>query len=920
MANQEDRNINITLGKYYASLIEVDKCYKELENSHRVSHRCKEVLDDAEKLSTKNDLSKSSNVTQFVINQLNPEYLEHYLRNQFKEFQEAVRRIEDFRKNYQYHLNTIQNSYADEIRLLQKREEEIEQKRGDAIESIASTKISAFACGFAIAGITLLAAFFSKDIGFVIITAIVGLVGSEFLPDHYLRRGLVRMLFYITSKSEEYRNLVSQWEDFNRYTQVEKERLLQEKSSEEAKLRSELEDLRQEANVCLEQMRAYVAHSQDEIEVKRSLLRNEWQKQKEKISTITKQLKRSVSKWEDTRWNEKQEGNESETEGYSVHKNDDQYSLFRFGDLYIDRELGSNQSVPAILTLRSHGRNAKGHWSGHVAMFSNNGDSRQAVLGAIEALAIRTIASFPPLLCKSTFIDPVNAGNTFPFRNFPPSIVGKQTFTRSEDIREQLRALTQHIEHVIQNNLNRQYNTIEDYNDEAKIREAYRFIFIADFPSGFDRPAIEDLKSILLNGPRAGVYAILHIDGTLEKPRDFRYELFEELCTVLRPADGLTPHFIIRLLDGEAFRTHLDIPPDSEQFKKLAKKLKKAVEDVSQDAIQFTHFCPEQLWSQRSDRNLCVPIGVEGAKGNLEFLLGSKKSEDGGSYETPHALLAGGTGSGKSTTLHAIICNLALRYSPEELELYLLDYKEGVEFQVYVAPNCPEGSNAFDDPDPARILPHAQVISIESDAEFGLSVLDRALGEIKARSDRFKSEGAKDLKEYREKTEKKLPRLLIVIDEYQQMYLQADSRLCERLNDALEAIAKQGRSFGVHLLLSSQSPRVRDFRERIYEQMAVRMAMKMSRSSASLLMAEGNVDVVEHLDRAGKIAYNDHFGEKGYNKIGQVAYIDEKAHPKVIEKVLRKSQEQNYQRPTATVVFNGNQAAQLKHNSEFKGG
>ena len=47
------------------------------------------------------------------------------------------------------------------------------------------------------------------------------------------------------------------------------------------------------------------------------------------------------------------------------------------------------------------------------------------------------------------------------------------------------------------------------------------------------------------------------------------------------------------------------------------------------------------------------------------------------------SLIAGKTGSGKSTLLHALITNLALWYSPDEVELYLIDFKKGVEFKTY---------------------------------------------------------------------------------------------------------------------------------------------------------------------------------------------------------------------------------------------
>ncbi len=54
-----------------------------------------------------------------------------------------------------------------------------------------------------------------------------------------------------------------------------------------------------------------------------------------------------------------------------------------------------------------------------------------------------------------------------------------------------------------------------------------------------------------------------------------------------------------------------------------------------------------------------------------------------GNGTSQHVLIAGKTGSGKSTLLHVLITNVALRYSPDEVELYLIDFKKGVEFKAY---------------------------------------------------------------------------------------------------------------------------------------------------------------------------------------------------------------------------------------------
>src|SRR5205085_5992783 len=104
------------------------------------------------------------------------------------------------------------------------------------------------------------------------------------------------------------------------------------------------------------------------------------------------------------------------------------------------------------------------------------------------------------------------------------------------------------------------------------------------------------------------------------------------------------------------------------------------------------------------------------------------------------ALVIGRPGSGKSTLLHSLITNLCLTYSPDELELYLLDMKQ-VEFKDYAE----------------QELPHGRVIAIQSEREFGLSVLRGIEAEMKRRSDLFRDLGYTALSSFRNKTGQRLP-------------------------------------------------------------------------------------------------------------------------------------------------------------------
>ena len=113
--------------------------------------------------------------------------------------------------------------------------------------------------------------------------------------------------------------------------------------------------------------------------------------------------------------------------------------------------------------------------------------------------------------------------------------------------------------------------------------------------------------------------------------------------------------------------------------------------------------------------------------------------------------------------------NLALRYSPDEVELYLVDFKKGVEFKAYAR----------------AMLPHARVVAIESEREFGLSVLQRLDAELRTRGDLFRNRGMQDLKNYRNaEPSARMPRILLIIDEFQELFVE-DDRIAQESSPAV---------------------------------------------------------------------------------------------------------------------------------------
>lgn len=576
----------------------------------------------------------------------------------------------------------------------------------------------------------------------------------------------------------------------------------------------------------------------------------------------------------------------------------------------------------AVVPIRSYSTLKKENYPGHIAIFSDGNTTRKAALNALESMALRTICTFPVRKLKCTFIDPIDMGINFPFNGKLPSLmIGQKVYTSSSDIREQLQLLNNHVQAIIQNRLGKDYRNVEEFNKaNSVVEEAYRYLFIADFPNAFDNNSKEIIESLLRNGARVGVYVVIHIDETIEKPRDFNYENFNNYCTVIKPTGKYyegTPLFTTPLIN-EPFNILLDTPPPKEQFNQLTNILNTTFKELKTETLSFSDFYPSihSAWSKKYDnrQQIRTPIGSMGAEGQLEFWLGEDEDEDGKPINVSQSLLAGKPGAGKSYTLHAIILGLAMRYAPDELEMYLLDYKEGVEFQIYVNPEPLKTDIDGDSVDKA--LPHAKMVSIESDREFGLNVLKYVRQQITERSEKFKEVGAEKIQAYRDITEEKLPRILIVIDEFQVLFEDNDSIMRE-VNDVFDPILRKGRSYGVHLLLASQTPSVPNMNRFFSTLIELRMAQQMDKSLAASVLAEGNSDAVNLLDSPGKIIYNDRLGTKDHNQIGQIADVSKEERIQALKYIQKIARKKGFKRSEHLTVFRGSESAKLNHNIQL---
>ncbi len=519
---------------------------------------------------------------------------------------------------------------------------------------------------------------------------------------------------------------------------------------------------------------------------------------------------------------------------------------------------------------------------------------KSEAISLLQTMMLRFISSVPPGKVRFTIVDPVGLGENFAgymhLVDYDKLLINGRIWTEQQQIDSKLLDLSEHMENVIQKYLRNEFETIEAYNEFAgEVAEPFRVVVVANFPTNFSETAARRLISIASTGARCGVYVLISLDTKQALPTGVQLKELEPHCTNFAWKEGR-----LRWKNGELDKLPLtyDTPPDSETMTRLMHKLGNAAKNANKVEVPFEFIAPtpDKYWTSISSRMVDIPLGRAGATKLQGLRLGRGTSQ--------HVLVAGKTGSGKSTLLHALITNAALMYSPDEVQLYLIDFKKGVEFKVYAAME----------------LPHAKVIAVESEREFGLSVLQRLDVEMKNRGDTYRDVGAQDLNSYREadKGQHPLPRILLIVDEFQEFFVE-DDKIAQEVGLLLDRLVRQGRAFGIHVILGSQSlGGAYSLARSTIGQMAVRIALQCSEADAHLILSEEN-SAARLLTRPGEAIYNDQNGMVEGNNFFQVVLLSDESRQRYLNELHDLSKKLN-RPPVDQIVFEGNLPAEPTKN------
>ena len=513
----------------------------------------------------------------------------------------------------------------------------------------------------------------------------------------------------------------------------------------------------------------------------------------------------------------------------------------------------------------------------------------------ITRLILRMLYTIPCGKIALHIFDPVNLGYSVSslkaLLTEDKIIPEKKILSSKKEIRECLEAALSHAENLIQTvfpagcNSYAQYNKIQKQNNELKNTLPYHVYLLFDVPHNLDEPSMEMLQTLSGLSERCGHLVIITYDPAhlQEADQEGHAITFDKTIQYLKK--------LIAQSDGSEFFSGLHIsglrhlktayapeslPSEADLLNRMG-DLKKAYDEFSKTGTSFMDLTAgRKIFDSTSERELIIPVGFSVVDNNiLNMLVGDNP---------PHYIIGGETSSGKSNFLHVLILSMCLRYSPQELELYLLDFKDGVEFKAYANP----------------LLPHARLVAVKADTEYGVSVLDYLIAEKERRNQEFNRHvGINDIKHYRDQNLGVMPRIVVIIDEFQVLFTSEDK---DKTVAGLNMLAKQGRSCGIHLILATQSLADVNFSD---TQFGGRIALPCPPEDSKLLMGGiiTNNEAASELKKGFAILNTEHGRVSGNRKFAIPNVKDNFSIRAVVEEIVEQSKQMGF--PVKTEVFLG---------------
>ncbi|RVY35539.1 DNA translocase FtsK [Helicobacter pylori] len=420
----------------------------------------------------------------------------------------------------------------------------------------------------------------------------------------------------------------------------------------------------------------------------------------------------------------------------------------------------------------------------------------------LREMLMRLLSSAPLVQLEIVLVDALSLGGIF---NLARRLLHKDNdfiyqqriLTESKEIEEALKHLYEYLKVNLQKLAG--FRDFAHYNENAKDRLPLKALFLSGVDA-LSKDALYYLEKIMRFGSKNGVLSFVNLESEKNNQSAEDLKRYAEFFRDNKSFERLK-YLSVEVINDQGIKSqHMkDFADKIKAYYKQKKEVKRELKDLQRD---------KEFWTESSQFKVSVPVGWDINHKEVCFEIGGAQN---------HTLICDHSGSGKSNFLHVLIQNLAFYYAPNEVQLFLLDYKEGVEFNAYTEPN---------------ILEHARLVSVASSVGYGMSFLSWLCKEMQERAELFKQFKVKDLSDYRK--HEKMPRLIVVIDEFQVLF--SDNKSTKAVEGHLNTLLKKGRSYGAHLILATQTMRGTDINPSFKAQIANRIALPMDAEDSNSIL------------------------------------------------------------------------------------
>lgn len=443
---------------------------------------------------------------------------------------------------------------------------------------------------------------------------------------------------------------------------------------------------------------------------------------------------------------------------FAAYLPDGQHTVDKVGDMVIE--------TPTIMEWQGGkaGRN-------FVINYSNK--SVEKAQNVLNQLVVDMLLSLPGRSINLHFVDlAFSAQASFLTRNLDEKLYGKLISSPNEwqQLKDSLRAKVA--------------KSLEEYGDVVKYNESknrvvvpYDVVVITDYQKCLND--MRDLDALFENGHKGGIYFVLMNNEEFKNDRDI--DSLMAMTNSYQVLDAAT----YGNYSKDAFIRCTPILDNPILAKACFNYINEGAELPQVEAASVDYGELTSGGFEMIDKAMVIPVGTSEQGELVDFTLDT--------VSHIHCFIIGQSGTGKSVFLHDVIIGAMSKYSPEELEFYLMDFKiGGVEFNRY------------------KNEKHVKALLVDnSDVQITLEILRDISNRMRERGKLLRASGVSNIVEYNHKNpDKKMPRIVFIADECHVMFPTSNSKdmkLYREISEILAKIAKEGRSQGVHLVLATQT-------------------------------------------------------------------------------------------------------------------